>query len=861
MSNLFGGSSTHNYPAQPTYGEGMADAMKAQMEMLTGQGDFAEIYKDALGEEGSLQDILRQFEAPLRKETAQLDTDVLRQTLLGGEQKVQRVEQPDGSFKYGIPGATPVTSEQVGGAPTQSAGGRYQLIGSSGNLQVFNTSSGGVMSHADELKELERQGLIKSDGHSKPYGATKAGEYYKLTSAGEKAGLPKLTMKNGEEWFGKPPGPGGYQMFSPANAPGSMRPYDRGQWGGLPDKVKGMVFEGFSTNLAKASADQGVPESEVKLEFEWNDPNTGQPLKEGDVVREGTGMLDLFGPKGIAEYDPETGERVGVRDYAAEHPAYASWAEKVRADDPTLAWGKSELAEEFGVNVDDLSEDELADLHWRKFGKDQGWKRPGGTYKQAGFATQADVDAGRASGVGEFMGLTALGADVSADLATRQRTRDIGDVQRLGQRATEAYRQQGVQYDPATGEAIAGTGIAGTLAEARRLGPGGAAGYSAISDGPLFSGGAKTSLQDTAEGMRPGAYEQLRTDMPTIEAGRIGGDYRAFDPETGAAFDVKAKEYGTDPLRMAMLQQVQEGLGEGLTEREQRTLREAARSRATAMGRTFDPTATIDELKIQMMEDEARRAQRLQQAQSVLGQEAQIQTSDLGRDVQAQLANLEAGQQAGQFDISQEIGRQQAQVGRELGAAESDVERAMRQQAMSEQYRQAGLGQERAAAAQMVGLEQATGADPFQAILGRPSGAGAQMGQQMFGQAGYGLQSAPQYLNPEAGLGYISNRAANEASMWGAGQMAQAGKQRGLFGALGSLGGAAIGKWCWVAREVYGAHNPAWLDFREWMLLRAPSWFRALYIGYGERFAKFISDKPRLKARIRGWMDTKIGRV
>ncbi len=35
--------------------------------------------------------------------------------------------------------------------------------------------------------------------------------------------------------------------------------------------------------------------------------------------------------------------------------------------------------------------------------------------------------------------------------------------------------------------------------------------------------------------------------------------------------------------------------------------------------------------------------------------------------------------------------------------------------------------------------------------------------------------------------------------------MAQAGKQRGLMGALGSLGGAAIGKWCWVAREVYGA--------------------------------------------------------
>ena len=145
------------------------------------------------------------------------------------------------------------------------------------------------------------------------------------------------------------------------------------------------------------------------------------------------------------------------------------------------------------------------------------------------------------------------------------------------------------------------------------------------------------------------------------------------------------------------------------------------------------------------------------------------------------------------------------------------------------------------------------------------------MGQQMFGSAGYGLQSQPQYLNPEAGLSYISQQAANQASMWGAGQAADAARYAGTMDMIGGLGGAAIGLFdpfkkkvppvCWVAREVYGIHNPAWLDFREWMLLRAPSWFRALYIGYGERFAKFISDKPRLKARIRGWMDTKIGRV
>jgi hypothetical protein len=63
---------------------------------------------------------------------------------------------------------------------------------------------------------------------------------------------------------------------------------------------------------------------------------------------------------------------------------------------------------------------------------------------------------------------------------------------------------------------------------------------------------------------------------------------------------------------------------------------------------------------------------------------------------------------------------------------------------------------------------------------------------------------------------------------------------------------------CWVAREVYGVDNPKWLQFREWMLEDSPSWFRSLYIKYGERFAKFISNKPLLKTIIRKWMNTRI---
>jgi hypothetical protein len=82
--------------------------------------------------------------------------------------------------------------------------------------------------------------------------------------------------------------------------------------------------------------------------------------------------------------------------------------------------------------------------------------------------------------------------------------------------------------------------------------------------------------------------------------------------------------------------------------------------------------------------------------------------------------------------------------------------------------------------------------------------------------------------------------------------------QEGIAGdIISALGSIFAGK-CWVAREVYGIDNPKWLQFRSWMLDESHPWFRAIYLRYGERFAKFISNKPRLKNIIRRWMDTKI---
>lgn len=172
-----------------------------------------------------------------------------------------------------------------------------------------------------------------------------------------------------------------------------------------------------------------------------------------------------------------------------------------------------------------------------------------------------------------------------------------------------------------------------------------------------------------------------------------------------------------------------------------------------------------------------------------------------------------------------------------------------------------GLAQDRAFAAQRVGLEQATSADPFMAITGRTSGASVASGQNLYGNASTGINAGPTLFNPAQGAQFMAQQTAGlnnfNANIYASNQAAQAGMFGGAMGAVGSIGGAAILA-CWVAREVYGVHNPRWLMFRYWMLNISPFWFRISYLKFGERFARFIKNKPKLKSKIRKWMDCKI---
>ena len=399
-------------------------------------------------------------------------------------------------------------------------------------------------------------------------------------------------------------------------------------------------------------------------------------------------------------------------------------------------------------------------------------------------ATQEDVDAGLADEVGdsfvqstqtedqagfregEFKGLSTMAEDIQRGSLSRQREADLQDVSRL----SGLYGEIMEDYKPGTQSAMQGA-------------------------------------------------KDLIEEQKTKLTGTVG----ITDPAQVASQGVDA-----DPLRSGLITQAKNALGQGLTDREERQIAEAARGRSTMMGRTFDQSGTIAEAQARVLEDNQRRMQNRGFAQSVLGQEAGIQTADDTR----------------------RLGGEQFNVGSKM-----DAER------LRESLRQQGLLGYLDAASRISQIENQDALDPFQAILGRGGGSALQQGQSVFGQAGYGLNAQPQYLRPEAGLGFIQTQATNAANMYGAQTSAKGMRDAALIGAGGDILTSFIPKpTCWVAREVYGLHNPAWVAFRYWMLNDSPSWFRTIYIKFGERFAKFISNKPRLKARIRAWMDTKIGR-
>jgi len=791
-----GGSPDINYPAQPSYGEGMREALEAQTALLTGtkvgEADFSDF-------EGGLQKLVQDYEAPLRQTTAQIDTDVLRQTILGNQSKV--VRDPE-TGQFGIPGAEVVTGDD--GEPQTAGGGRYQML-LIDNGKLGNAESGGSLSSRQGVRPT--YAIIDTDtgGITEKIG----GDEYDASALRRNLDITGNTVDKRQASFNE-----------------GIRKQLLEELSGEFSKLSGIIEE--------AGGDTDAP----AREFNFTNPNTGKPLQEGDVVRAEDGMIDLLGDKRQ------------VQEFTTRS-----------ATEEDVAKG---LATDVGESITEVSGD-----------------------RQAGFDAQ-----------GNFLGLSALAEDVQAGNLSRQRERDLADVERLSGRFQDVMED----YRPGTAEAVTGAREVLESQKDRLTGEG----QISVPTDDTFGGAAN------AIAMRG----NILGEGPTLTADTSFDSATVADPLALTANTQFRDELGTeapDTLRSRLLADAGSALGSGLTDREKNRISEAFKARSTMMGRTFDQSAGIAEAEARVAEDRARQAQNRAFVQSVLGQEAGLQQGDITRGMaqeseqaglqqradmtdsqflqQARAAEMQAGMQQDvqQAGIDQERDVLQAQLNQQQAAfnAEAAQQRALADQRQKQQAAQFGVGAEMDAerlnaqlaqqgalgyvdaATRLASLEDQTTMDPFAALLNRAGGGSLGQAGQVFGQANYGLSSGPQYLNPEAGLGYISQMAANEASMYGAQQAANASRSSGLMQGLGALGGglfqgagAAKGfgaLFCWVAREVYGPMNPQWLHFREWMFTESPQWFFNLYRKFGERFANWISDKPRIKSIIRKWMDSKIG--
>lgn len=108
-----------------------------------------------------------------------------------------------------------------------------------------------------------------------------------------------------------------------------------------------------------------------------------------------------------------------------------------------------------------------------------------------------------------------------------------------------------------------------------------------------------------------------------------------------------------------------------------------------------------------------------------------------------------------------------------------------------------------------------------------------------------------------AQMGAAGGNAGFGAGGIGAAPQAVGGGMQNAGMGIGGQGGGGAG-FCWVAREVYGSHDPRWAQFRGWLTSEAPRWLEDLYSAHGEKFADWIHDKPAAKWCVRQLMDRAI---
>ena len=309
--------------------------------------------------------------------------------------------------------------------------------------------------------------------------------------------------------------------------------------------------------------------------------------------------------------------------------------------------------------------------------------------------------------------------------------------------------------------------------------------------------------------------------------------------------------------------QQQLALGGSVSQQQAAALSNQVLSNYNQMGRANDPTAiaglatgldTYSQQLLQQREQNASNAGSLAAQQQGLGLTAQ--QSNQGANLSAGLANQATGlaaQQSNQTAAMQGLGLQyQGYYG--SGAQQLQGQQANQAAQLQNAQYQSGL------LTTAANLAQSTAVNPYSLILGQSGALGNAMGSASAAGANNGQSLASMYNPFNTQLINTLTNSGTQTSL--ANQSNTANAMGGAMSSLGTAGGALGGNWgallgamCWVARTCYGVENPKWMQFRHYLLTKAPDSLRQLYIDYGEGIAERLAELPFTRIRIRQLLD------
>jgi len=837
------GSSNSSILNMPDYGQGLAEALQAQSDALSGKLTGT-----------PLQEIVERYERPLRMSAAQIDNDVLRQTLLGdrvpitaGQPQPTTPTTPTDPLQPTPQEPAPTTQVDYGGTIEESSGrvitGDTQIDPRWAKLRADLADAGGDLSKMSDALYDNREVLREVDvAESKGYfnsARVRADSYNRgdidsvmkgllsdLALTGKTSAVDKILdnygnpepiyrkNEDGTDFVLPKDASGNFILESQENLRRSGDTTTQIDYGGTVDESTGKVIVGQGElpapirELQEIRARHGSNPAELSnsvdqwmarnKDFDISDPS--QYNTDGGVFQSDLPSVQQLGTEIIRDII-QTGTSDSLNQYldnvGTSEPIY-----KKNPDGTDFVVPKGEDGN-FILEANDQSEvpdggtlpntpiepatptEPTTPTQPVDAENITGYKRAGtGLIDMLGDRRMAidpttGLSTNRESGFddqGNFLGLAALAEDIQRGNLSRQRESDLSDVERLSGR----YNDVMDIFRPGTQQAL--TDASAVLSDQKDN---------------LTGAGAITAPEDSTYGGDITAS--------TMNAATVADPLKlSANTQFGGDLGLSKTSTGEDSLRSILLGDARTALGQGLTEREQANIANSARARSTMMGRTFDQSGAIAEAEARVQEDNARRFQNRSFLQSVMGQEAGYQQGDITRGMaqeseqaglqqQVNLAQAQMDQQANAFDADASLRAATVNQGQQQQANQFGVGATMDAQRLNEQLKQQGTLGYIDAATRLAALEDQYALDPFQAILGRAGGGSLQAGQGVFGQAGYGLQSGPQYLNPESGLGYISSMAANEANMYAANQSANASRNSGMMNGLGSLGGGIIG--------------------------------------------------------------------